>query len=935
MTQQINLSEQSTLPSGTTLVLNGAFQLTTGAVAGYVLTSDASGFGTWQATSLTPGGANTQIQYNNSGAFAGASGITTDGTNLTIAAFTASRVLISDASKHITSSSVTTTTLGFLDATSSIQTQLNGKQATGNYITALTGDISATGPGSVVATLPVVNGNVGAFTNANITVNAKGLITAASSGSPGGVTSATGTANQVLVNGTSGSPQTGAITLTLPQSIATSSSPAFQNLTLGSTTLGGLILNDTTGTPRTITWEAPTTVASSYVLKLPTAQGGANTAMVNDGSGNLSWGATGAGSVTQNTYTVGTASGTYTGSTTVFNLPFTYVQDGRSLQVMYNGQVLVSGVDYSETSSTSVTFTSALTVGYTAVFRYITPQTPSNTSVAQYANFVVGTPSGTYTGSTTVYNLPFAYTQDAKSLQVFYDGVQLVPGDDYTETTSTSITTTQALVSGQKIAFRTISTIGNAASITKLRENYIVGTPSGNYTGSTTVFNLINTYTPGGINLEVFLDGDLQTVGAGVDYVETNPTTVTFNNVLVANQKVTFLFSQTAAATGVVTSATAGQLAYYASNGSTVAGTNDPTGIVSIDGSFIGVGRNRIVNGEMLFDQANAQTDLTVNSSAVFYSSDQFWGTGVPASGVYVLANDSSGPTGFTNSLRATCTTADGSIGATDEYAVQTPIEGYNIRDFMLGTASAKTFTLSFWVKSSLTGIYSGAFANNGATRCYTFEYTVNSANTWEYKTVTAVGETTGTWVSNNGIGMIVTWSLAVGSNFQAPAGSWGTTQVFGTANQVNWMSSNTSRTWAITGVQLEIGSVATAFERRPYHYELALCQRYYEKSYLIGTKPATVTGTNITQFISSVVGASEVWGSAYTFKVEKRATPTMILYNANTGATGTMSRTSTAGVTAAEAVSAQSIGTKGFGVTSTASNKPYSEGHWVADARL
>jgi len=335
----------------------------------------------------------------------------------------------------------------------------------------------------------------------------------------------------------------------------------------------------TDNTTNTITLQAPSTISSSYTLKWPTAQGGANTAIVNDGSGNLSWGTAGTGSVTQNTYTVGTPSGTYTGSTTLFNLPFTYVQDGKSLQVMYNGQVLVSGVDYSETSNTSVTFTNALTVGYTAQFRYITPQTPSNTSVAQYANFVIGTPSGTYTGSTTVYNLPFAYTQDAKSLEVFYDGVQLVPGDDYTETTSTSITTTQALTSGQKIAFRTISTIGTAQAVTALRENYIVGTPSGNYTGSTTVFNLINSYTPGGINLQVYLDGDLQTVGATVDYVETNPTTVTFNNALIANQKVTFLFSQVVAPTGTVTTGTANSLAAYNSAGSTIASINANTSV--------------------------------------------------------------------------------------------------------------------------------------------------------------------------------------------------------------------------------------------------------------------------------------------------------------------------------------------------------------------
>ncbi len=332
-----------------------------------------------------------------------------------------------------------------------------------------------------------------------------------------------------------------------------------------------------TNNASSVSISAPTSGISTYSLILPPTQGGAGTSLTNDGSGNLSWATGGTGSVTQNTYTVGTPSGTYTGSTTLFNLPFTYVQDGKSLQVMYNGQVLVSGVDYNETSNTSVTFTSALTAGYTAQFRYITPQSPSNTSVAQYANFVIGTPSGTYTGSTTVYNLPFAYTQNAKSLEVFYDGVQLVPGDDYTETTSTSITTTQALTSGQKIAFRTISTIGNAAAVTQLRENYVVGTPSGNYTGSTTVFNLINSFTPGGINLLVYLDGDLQTIGAGNDYVETNSTTVTFTNTLTSGQTVSFLFSQTVAATGTVTTGTANTLAAYNSAGSTLASINANT----------------------------------------------------------------------------------------------------------------------------------------------------------------------------------------------------------------------------------------------------------------------------------------------------------------------------------------------------------------------
>jgi hypothetical protein len=332
-----------------------------------------------------------------------------------------------------------------------------------------------------------------------------------------------------------------------------------------------------------LTWNGTTLTATNLSLTnpLPISSGGTGTTTPGLVAGTNvtitgSWpnqtinASGGTGTVTQNTYVVGTASGTYSGSTTLFSLPFTYVQDGKSLQVFYNGQLLVSGVDYNETSSSSVTTINPLVTGAEIVFRTYLSATQATNSVAQYANFVVGNASGTYTGSTTVYNLPFAYTQDGKSLQVFYDGVQLVPGDDYTETSSTSITTTQPLALNQKIAFRTISAAGAAAAVTTLRENYVVGTASGNYTGSTTVFNLVNSYTPGGVNLIVFLDGDLQTVGATVDYIETNGTTVTFNNALIPGERVTFLFSQTVAAAGTVSSGTANTLVVYPSSGSTV-----------------------------------------------------------------------------------------------------------------------------------------------------------------------------------------------------------------------------------------------------------------------------------------------------------------------------------------------------------------------------
>lgn len=210
-------------------------------------------------------------------------------------------------------------------------------------------------------------------------------------------------------------------------------------------------------------------------------------------------------------------------------------------------------------------------------------------AVSQYATYIVGTPSGTYTGSTTVVNLPFAYPQDGKTLQFFYNGQMLTPAIDYTETSTTSISLAFAMVSGARIMARTLSGGALATAVTHYREDYIVGTASGSYTGSLTVFNLSNSYTPGGTNLSVYVDGDLQTVGASVDYLETSSTVVTFVNPLVSGQKVAFKFAQSAAPAGTVSNGTSSQLAYYTATGVVVAGSGSashgPNGILVIDGA--------------------------------------------------------------------------------------------------------------------------------------------------------------------------------------------------------------------------------------------------------------------------------------------------------------------------------------------------------------
>jgi hypothetical protein len=236
--------------------------------------------------------------------------------------------------------------------------------------------------------------------------------------------------------------------------------------------------------------------------------------------------------------------------------------------------------------------------------------------------------------------------------------------------------------------------------------------------------------------------------------------------------------------------------------------------------------RNRIINGDMRIDQRNAGAAVTTTTS---YPVDRFR-TDNTSDGAFSAQQDSSAPAGFVNSLKWTTTTADTNLGQAQRATIHQYIEGTNVADLGWGTANAKTVTLSFWVRSSLTGSFGGSMENANINRSYPFTYSISSADTWEYKTVTVAGDTTGTWLTTTGLGIRLFFSMGVGTDFLGTAGSWaaadyrsatGATSVIGTLNA----------TFYITGVQLEVGSVATPFERRPYGTELALCQRYYYKT--------------------------------------------------------------------------------------------------------
>ena len=239
--------------------------------------------------------------------------------------------------------------------------------------------------------------------------------------------------------------------------------------------------------------------------------------------------------------------------------------------------------------------------------------------------------------------------------------------------------------------------------------------------------------------------------------------------------------------------------------------------------------RNRIINGDMRIDQRNAGASLSPTSAAFGYAVDRFPAYNSTAGSKFSIQRSTDAPTGFSNSVVVTSSSAY-SVAAGDQFYFCQFIEGFNSADFAFGTASAKTVTLSFWVKSSLTGTFGGSLMNSAYNRSYPFSYTISAANTWEQKTVTIAGDTTGTWIgSTNGLGLRVHFGLGIGSTYSGTAGAWAAAERYSPTGAVSVVGTN-GATFYITGVQLEVGSVATPFERRDYGRELILCQRYYQK---------------------------------------------------------------------------------------------------------
>jgi hypothetical protein len=236
--------------------------------------------------------------------------------------------------------------------------------------------------------------------------------------------------------------------------------------------------------------------------------------------------------------------------------------------------------------------------------------------------------------------------------------------------------------------------------------------------------------------------------------------------------------------------------------------------------------RNRIINGQMTIDQRNAGASVTPITNQ--YTLDR-WNSYQTPTGKYSVQQNAGSvtpPVGFTNYLGVTSLSAY-SVAAGNLFTIMQYIEGFNVADLGWGTANAKTVTLSFWVRSSLTGTFGGSITNSAQDRSYPFSYTINSANTWEYETITIAGDTSGTWLKTNGNGLSLFFGIGVGSTYSGTAGAWSGSALFAPTGATSVVGTN-GATFYITGVQLEVGTQATSFEYRQYQQELALCQRYY-----------------------------------------------------------------------------------------------------------
>ena len=400
-------------------------------------------------------------------------------------------------------------------------------------------------------------------------------------------------------------------------------------------------------------------------------------------------------------------------------------------------------------------------------------------------------------------------------------------------------------------------------------------------TASQTTFTPSGSYTVGFIN--VIRNGSQL---APADYTATNGTTVVLNNACTAGDIVVIeVYTLTSISNALPLT------------GGTVTGASTFNSTLTVNGAavsgFTGF-KNRIINPGMVIDQRNAGASITPSGTGQ-YTVDR-WLSWEDTDGTATVQRSTTAPAGFTNSLLFTVGTADATLAATQYAALAQWIEGFNVADFGWGTANAQTVTLSFWVRSSVTGTFGGAFRNNANDRNYAYTYTISSANTWEYKTVTVPGDTSGTWTTDNSAGIKISWGLGVGSTYSGTAGAWTGGVLLISASGATNLMATAGATFYLTGVQLERGSNATSFEFRDYGRELALCYRYaWNFSSALSSNGAFL------RYLTTRNTSTTAVAGTLILPVEMRVTPTLT----TTGTASNYAVIHTGGTTACSAVPA------------------------------
>ena len=339
-----------------------------------------------------------------------------------------------------------------------------------------------------------------------------------------------------------------------------------------------------------------------------------------------------------------------------------------------------------------------------------------------------------------------------------------------------------------------------------------------------------------------------------------------------------------------------------------------------------GVNRNLIINGNFVVAQRGTSFSNVTTSQ---FCLDRF-SVDVGGGGAFNVTQDSSAPEGFEKSLKLEVNTADSSIAVGDAYRITQAIEGQDITQVDLGASTAKAMALSFYVKSSVTGTYGIGLANSAETENFVAEYTINSANTWEKKTINIPVRTSGTWLTTNGIGIGVRFDLGSGTNYNGTAGQWQTTssKVYRTSSCVNLIATG-SATWQITGVQLEVGQNPTSFEHEPFERTFLKCQRYFQKSYPHGNFLGDNTGNGAVGYYAT----SDADNQNITWALPMRAAPDMSIQRKNGGGANQAQRGNNAG-TYANLSSITAVST-GLEFKQDATNNAHFRFHYYADAEL